>query len=61
MYQKMVLRVDLDEDHASKFQTIKKRMGLRSNTEVIRSMITLRYAEIQPDKAEVEPQEVATR
>ena len=41
-----------------KFQALKKKLGLKNNTEVIRSLINQRYAEIQPHEAEVEAPEV---
>lgn len=54
MYARLVLRVDLDGDAVGKFQALKKKLGLKNNTEVIRSLINQRYAEIQPPEADVE-------
>lgn len=47
----MVLRVGLDAETAQKFEAIKKGLGLRNNTEVVRFLIHHRYAEIQPVEA----------
>lgn len=58
LFNKLLLRVDLDGDLVRKFQAIKKRMGLKNNTEVIRSLINQRYDELQPQEAELEVPEV---
>lgn len=52
MFDKVTLRVDLDGDLVCKFHVLKNRLSLKNNTEVVRSLINQRYAELQPDKAE---------
>jgi len=58
LFNKLTLRVDLNGEAVHKFQVIKKMLGLENNTEVVRSLINQRYAEIQPREAEVEAPEV---
>lgn len=55
----MTLRVDLSSEQTQKFNAIKKSMGVKNNTEVIRSLINHRYQEIQPVEAENVELEVA--
>lgn len=53
MRQKMSLlrnipiRIDFEGAEAEKFRTVKKYMGLKQNTEVIRGLISEKYNEIQ--------------
>lgn len=55
---KLGLRVDLDGDVMHKFQALKRKLGMKANTDVIRFLINQSYAEIQPHEAEVEAPEV---
>ena len=43
----ITLRIDLDEETAKKFKSLKKSKGLKHNTEVIRSLINDAYNEIE--------------
>ena len=53
MRQKMILlrkvpiRIDFKGAEAEKFRTVKKYLGLKQNTEVIRALISEKYNEIQ--------------
>lgn len=53
MRQKMILlrkvpiRIDFEGAEAEKFRTVKKHLGLKQNTEVIRALISEKYNEIQ--------------
>ena len=42
------VRVELEGENARKFEVIKKNLGLKQNTEVIRSLIRDAYLRIQP-------------
>ena len=44
----------MNAEQAHKFCTIKKKMGVKNNTEVIRSLINLRFNEIQPNEVETD-------
>ncbi len=41
------IRIDFEGAEAEKFRTVKKYMGLKQNTEVIRCLISEKYNEIQ--------------
>jgi len=43
MTQKLVIRLELEDDLADKFLEIKKRMGLVNNTDVLRSLLVQAY------------------
>ena len=53
MRQKMILerkipiRMDFEADEVEKFEVIKRYMGLKQNTEVIRGLISEKYNEIK--------------
>jgi hypothetical protein len=44
---KVPVRIDFEGDDAKKFQFVKKYLGLKQNTEVIRALISGKYNEIQ--------------
>lgn len=56
--QGITLRVDLDSKTSKKFEAIKEELGLKHNTEVIRSIINDRYSEISQIETEALQQEV---
>jgi len=59
MCKKTVLRVDLEGETAKWFEAVKDNLGLKQNTEVVRSLIRDAYLRIQPSRAgEVAPVEV---
>lgn len=58
MDEKLGLRVDLDGDAMRKFQALKRKLGMKANTDVIRFLINQRYDEIQPQEVEAEALEV---
>lgn len=45
--RKVPIRIDFEEAEAEKFRTIKKYMGLKQNTEVVRALISEKYNEIK--------------
>ncbi len=47
LLRKVPIRIDFEEDDAEKFQYVKKYLGLKQNTEVIRALISGKYNEIQ--------------
>jgi len=53
MRQKMILerkipiRMDFEADEVEKFEVVKRYMGLKQNTEVIRGLISEKYNEIK--------------
>lgn len=44
---KVPIRIDFEGVEAEKFQSVKKYMGLKQNTEVIRALISEKYNEIE--------------
>ena len=44
---KVPIRIDFEGDEVEKFQYVKKYLGLKQNTEVIRALISGKYNEIQ--------------
>lgn len=48
MFQKKIpIRIDFEEAEAEKFEVVKKYMGLKQNTEVIRALISEKYNELK--------------
>lgn len=47
LLKKVPIRVDFDGEDAERFQYVKKYLGLKQNTEVIRALISGKYNEIQ--------------
>lgn len=47
LLRKVPIRIDFEETEAEKFNTVKKYMGLKQNTEVVRALISEKYNEIQ--------------
>ena len=47
LLRKVPIRIDFEGGEAEKFRTVKKYMGLRQNTEVVRALISEKYNEIQ--------------
>ena len=47
LLRKVPIRIDFEETEAEKFSVVKKYMGLKQNTEVIRALISEKYNEIQ--------------
>jgi hypothetical protein len=47
LLNKVPIRIDFDGDDAERFQYVKKYLGLKQNTEVIRALISGKYNEIQ--------------
>ena len=47
LLRKVPIRIDFEGDDAEKFQYVKKYLGLKQNTEVIRALISGKYNEIQ--------------
>ena len=45
--RKVPIRINFEEIEAEKFNTVKKYMGLKQNTEVVRALISEKYNEIQ--------------
>lgn len=45
--KKVPIRIDFEDVEADKFKTVKKFMGLKQNTEVIRALLTEKFHEIQ--------------
>jgi len=53
------IRVTLEGENARRFEAVKDNLGLKQNTEVVRSLIRDAYLRIQPGRAgEVAPVEV---
>jgi len=44
---KIPIRIDFEDDEAEKFEVVKKYMGLKQNTEVIRALISEMYNQIK--------------
>ena len=55
------IRVSLEGENAKRFEAVKNNLGLKQNTEVVRSLIRDAYLKIQPSAGEVEPVEVEAR
>ena len=47
LLEKVPIRMDFEGTEAEKFRTVKKYVGLKQNTEVIRALISEKYNEIQ--------------
>ncbi len=47
LLRKVPIRIDFEGSEAEKFRTVKKYMGLKQNTEVIRALISEKYNEIE--------------
>jgi len=47
LLRKVPIRIDFEGAETEKFQTVKRYMGLKQNTEVIRALISEKYNEIQ--------------
>jgi len=47
LLRKVPIRIDFEGAETAKFQTVKRYMGLKQNTEVIRALISEKYNEIQ--------------
>jgi len=58
MCKKTVLRVDLEGENARRFEAVKDNLGLKQNTEVVRSLIRDAYLKLQLKAGGVEPLEV---
>jgi len=43
---KIPIRIDFEEAEVEKFEIVKKHMGLKQNTEVVRALISEKYNEI---------------
>lgn len=44
--RKIPIRINFEDDEAKKFEVVKKHIGLKQNTEVIRALISEKYNEI---------------
>ena len=47
LQRKIPIRIDFEDAEAEKFEVIKKYMGLKQNTEVIRALISEMYNQIK--------------
>lgn len=47
LQKKIPIRIDFEDAEAEKFKVIKKYMGLKQNTEVIRALISEKYNELK--------------
>jgi len=47
LLRKVPIRIDFEGDDAEKFLYVKKYLGLKQNTEVIRALISRKYNQIQ--------------
>lgn len=45
--RKIPIRMDFEDAEVEKFEVVKKHMGLKQNTEVIRALISEKYNEIR--------------
>jgi len=61
MCKKTVLRVDLEGENARRFEAVKDNLGLKQNTEVVRSLIRDAYLKLQPKAGEAESATVEAR
>ena len=52
MGEKINIRMNLEGEIAERFKTVKKWLGLKRNTEVIRALVTERYMKIKEEVAE---------
>jgi len=59
MTDKITIRVDLEGGTARKFEIVKKILGLKQNTEVVRNLISDAYLKIPPQQVEAVELEVA--
>jgi hypothetical protein len=48
------VRLELEGEYAERFRAIKNDLGLKQNTEVIRSLIKNAYSRIQPTAEQLE-------
>lgn len=53
MAEKIDIRMDLEGEIAERFKVVKRWLGLKQNTEVIRALITERYIKIKEKEAAV--------
>jgi len=47
LQKKVPLRIDFEDTEAEKFEVVKRHMGLKQNTEVIRALVSEKYNEIR--------------
>ena len=47
MMEEVAIRINLEGEDARKFEAVKRYLGLRSNTEVVRALVSLKYHEIE--------------
>jgi hypothetical protein len=47
LQKKIPIRIDFEDAEAEKFEIVKKYMGLKQNTEVIRALISEKYNELK--------------
>ena len=47
LQKKIPIRINFEGDEAEKFEVVKKHIGLKQNTEVIRALIVGKYNEIR--------------
>ena len=47
MMEEVVIRIILEGEDAQKFEAVKRYLGLKSNTEVIRFLVSSKYHEIE--------------
>ncbi len=45
--EKIPIRMDFENEDAKRFEVVKRVLGLKQNTEVIRALISEKYREIQ--------------
>ena len=57
--EEVAIRINLEDEDARKFEAVKRYLGLRSNTEVIRALISLKYHEIEKKPPKCPRKEVA--
>ena len=50
----ILIRMDFEDEEAERFEAVKKWLGLKQNTEVIRALITDAYRKIPPESQAAE-------
>ncbi len=45
--ERIPIRIDFENEEAEKFEVVKKALGLKQNTEVVRALVSDKYREIQ--------------
>lgn len=47
--EKLVIRIELENDLAKKFEAIKHEKGIKNNTDVIRNLISEAYKQLETE------------